>query len=209
MAPKPETEFWATRLTRYLAWASGALLLLGCAGMITLDVVTRAIFGRTVIESFELSSYAFAAAVTIGLAYTIASKSNIRIDLLTTRLPRPLRIALDCLSHLGIVAIALALAWFAFATWDQSRALNARSISTLQVPLVFPQGVWLAGLIWFALFACIVALRVVALLARRRYNAVEQLIGPVTLSEEIEQAGVPTTGDTAAPSSSTQPGAKP
>jgi len=190
MAPKPESRFWATRLTRYLAWASGALLLFGCAGMITLDVITRAIFGRTVIESFELSSYAFAAAVTIGLAYTVATKANIRIDLLTRRLPRPLRIGFDCVAHLGIVAVALALAWFAFATWDQSRALNAKSISTLQVPLVFPQGVWLAGLFWFALFAVIVAVRVAILLVLRRYDAVEQLIGPASLSEEIEQAGV-------------------
>lgn len=192
MAVKPKSEFWATRVTRYLAWVSGGLLLVGCAGLITLDVITRSIFRRTVIESFELSSYAFAAAVTLGMAFTVSSKANIRIDLLTARLPRSVRIACDILGHLGIVLIASTLAWFAFATWEQSRALNAKSISTLQIPLVVPQGIWTAGLIWFALFACLIAWRAAWFLAKRDLAAVERLIGPVTLVEEIEQAGVAT-----------------
>jgi len=184
-------EFWANRITRWLAWISGGFLLFGCAGLITLDVVTRYFLNRTVFESFELSGYALAASVALGMAYTISARSNIRIDLVSSRLPLRARIALDFVAHLGLTLLALVIAWYATQTWLQSQKLEAKSISILQVPLVVPQGIWLFGLCWFALFACLVAGRAAASLLRRDLAAVQSLIGPATLQEEIEQAGHP------------------
>ncbi len=43
------------RISRILAWIAGAFILFGCGFLITLDVVTRTILRRGVIESFELS----------------------------------------------------------------------------------------------------------------------------------------------------------
>lgn len=184
-------EFWAARVSRYMAWVSGAILLIGCAGSITLDVVLRYFLNRTVVESFEVSGYAFAAAVGLGMAYTIACKSNIRIDLVANRLPRPFRVAADVLAHLSIVVVACTIAWYALQTWSQSFKLDAKSISSLQVPLILPQGVWLLGLLWFAVFAILVLGRAARLLARGDINGVQHLVGPATLKEEIEQAGAP------------------
>lgn len=186
-------EHWAARISRYLAWASGALLLFGCAGLITLDVILRYIFNRTVVESFELSGYAFGAAIGLGMAYTISAKSNIRIDLVSNRMPPPIRALLDMAAHLGLVLVAVTIGWYALQTWLQSAKLDAKSITILQIPLVIPQGFWLAGLLWFALFAAIVALRAAAALARRDLKTVDALIGPATLREEIEAAGAPET----------------
>ena len=53
----------AQRISRLFAWAAGACILFGCGLLVSLDVITRAIFRRGVIESFEISGYAFAAAV--------------------------------------------------------------------------------------------------------------------------------------------------
>ncbi len=77
----------AQRITRVVAWIAGALILVGCGALISLDVVLRAIFRRAVVESFEISSYCFAAAIGLGLAFTVTSKSNIRIDILVQNLP--------------------------------------------------------------------------------------------------------------------------
>lgn len=186
-----QPQSWAARLSRYLAWLSGGILLIGCAGSITLDVVLRYFLNRTVVESFEISGYAFAAAVALGMAYTVSCKSNIRIDLVANRLPLPLRVALDLVAHLAILVVAGTIAWYALQTWLQSLKLDAKSITILQVPLILPQGIWLLGLIWFALFAALIAWHSARLLLRGDLAGVQQLIGPATLREEIEQAGAP------------------
>lgn len=186
-----QPQSWAARLSRYLAWLSGGILLIGCAGSITLDVVLRYFLNRTVVESFEISGYAFAAAVALGMAYTVSCKSNIRIDLVANRLPLPLRAVLDLVAHLAILVVAGTIAWYALQTWLQSLKLDAKSISILQVPLVLPQGIWLLGLIWFALFAALIAWQSARLLLRGDLAGVQHLIGPATLREEIEQAGAP------------------
>ncbi len=186
-----QQRFWAARISRYLAWLSGGILLVGCAGAITVDVVLRYFLNRTVVESFEISGYAFAAAVALGMAYTVSCKSNIRIDLLANRLPLLPRVILDLVAHLAIVAVAATIAWYALQTWLQSLKLDAKSITILQVPLILPQGIWLAGLIWFALFAAIVAWYAARQLMRGNLAGVQNLIGPATLQEEIEQAGAP------------------
>ncbi len=183
--------FWAARVSRYLAWAAGAILLVGCAGSITLDVVLRYFLNRTVLESFEVSGYAFAAAVALGMAYTVACKSNIRIDLIARKLPRGPRVALDVMAHLAILLVAGTIAWYAGWTWAESLRLDAKSISSLQVPLVLPQGIWLLGLLWFAVFSLLVAGRSALLLLKRDIDGVAGLIGPATLEEEIEQVGAP------------------
>jgi len=184
---QPESR--AARISRYLAWLSGGILLVGCAGSITVDVVLRYFLNRTVVESFEISGYAFAAAVALGMAYTISCKSNIRIDLLANRLPLLPRVILDLVAHLAILAVAATIAWYALQTWLQSLKLDAKSITILQVPLILPQGIWLLGLLWFALFAAMVAWSAARRLLRGDLAGVQALIGPATLQEEIEQAG--------------------
>jgi TRAP-type C4-dicarboxylate transport system permease small subunit len=185
----PESR--AARISRYLAWLSGGILLVGCAGSITVDVVLRYFLNRTVVESFEISGYAFAAAVALGMAYTISCKSNIRIDLVANRLPLRPRVILDLVAHLAILAVAATIAWYALQTWLQSLKLDAKSVTILQVPLILPQGIWLLGLLWFALFAALVAWSAARLLWRGDLAGVQALIGPATLQDEIELAGAP------------------
>jgi hypothetical protein len=58
-------EPWPQRVSRVRAWIAGAVVLLGCSsGLITVDVITRAIFERGVVERFELSGYALVGART-------------------------------------------------------------------------------------------------------------------------------------------------
>ena len=78
----------------------------------------------------------------------------------------------DCLAAaLSLTLVALALAWYCFSTLTQSWRMGAKSISTLQVPLALPQGVWWIGMFWFAIMAVLVPLQAVAkLLAGRAHT---------------------------------------
>jgi TRAP-type C4-dicarboxylate transport system permease small subunit len=176
-------------LTRRLAWLAGAIILLGCGALISIDVVTRAIFRRGMVESFELSGYALAAAVGLGAAFTVTSKSNIRVDIALDLLPRGVRRGFDLLAALALAVTAVALAWFCFGTLAQSHSMDAKSVSTLQTPMVIPQGIWWAGLAWFALVAVLWPL-----LALRRWLAgdargFDAAVGSLRVEEEISQSG--------------------
>ncbi|KAF0228413.1 MAG: TRAP-type transport system small [Beijerinckiaceae bacterium] len=187
------------RISRVLAWAAGAIILFGCAGLITIDVVTRYFFKRGMVESFEISGYALAACIGLGMAFTVTSKSNIRVDILLDSLPDPIRIACDILASLALALIAVALAWHSFGTLQQSWAMGAKSVSTLQTPMILPQGIWWVGLFWFAAMAVLIPFQALARLMRRERGGFNHLIGSLRVVEEIEQAGVPASGEKVQP----------
>ena len=66
----------ATIMASWAAWAAGAIVLVGCSFLITIDVITRFLFKRGMVESFEISGYALAACIGLGLAFTVTSKAN-------------------------------------------------------------------------------------------------------------------------------------
>lgn len=178
------------RISRVLAWAAGAIVLVGCSFLITIDVITRFLFKRGMVESFEISGYALAACIGLGLAFTVTSKANIRVDILLGALPGKARIVCDILASLALALIAVALAWFARGTLAQSWALNAKSVSQLQTPMVLPQGIWCAGLAWFACMAVLIPIQAIARLIAQDRAGFDALIGSLQVTEEIEQSGV-------------------
>jgi TRAP-type C4-dicarboxylate transport system permease small subunit len=177
------------RISRILAWIAGAVILVGCAGLITIDVVTRYFFKRGMVESFEISGYALAACIGLGMAFTVTSKANIRVDILLDALPARVRVLCDILAALALTIIAVALAWFTFGTLQQSWSMGARSVSTLQTPMILPQGIWWVGLFWFACIAVLVPVQAIARLIQRDRPGFDGLIGSLRVTEEIEQAG--------------------
>jgi TRAP-type C4-dicarboxylate transport system permease small subunit len=177
------------RLSRILAWIAGAIILMGCAGLITIDVVTRYFFRRGMVESFEISGYALAACIGLGMAFTVTSKANIRVDILLDALPDKVRVVCDLLASLSLTIIAVTLAWFTFGTLQASWTMNAKSVSVLQTPMILPQGIWWVGLFWFACMAVLVPVQAIAKLIRRDRKGFDGLIGSLRVAEEIEQAG--------------------
>lgn len=182
-------EPWPQRISRVLAWFAGAIVLVGCAGLISIDVVTRYFFKRGMVESFELSGYALAAAIGLGMGFTVTQKTNIRVDILLDMLPGKVRVACDILASLSLTMIAVTLAWFAFGTLQASWTMNAKSVSTLQTPMVLPQGVWWVGLFWFACMAVLTPIQAISRLVARDRAGFNAMIGSLRVTEEIEQAG--------------------
>jgi TRAP-type C4-dicarboxylate transport system permease small subunit len=176
------------RVSRWLAWVAGAMILFGCAVPITIDVAMRFFFNRSAVESFEISGYGLAACVGLGLAFTVTTKAHIRVDFLVAKLPFPMRAACDLLAACALAVVAAALAWFAWGTVSQSWAMGARSMSHLQIPIVIPQGLWWIGLFWFACMAVLAPIQAVIRLARGDRAGFEAAIGSADLDAEINEA---------------------
>ena len=182
------TEPLPQRVSRWLAWVAGAVILFGCAVPITIDVAMRFFFNRSAVESFEISGYGLAACVGLGLGFTVTTKAHIRVDFLVARLPFPLRAACDLLAASALAVVAGALAWCAWGTVSQSWAMGARSMSHLQIPIVIPQGLWWVGLFWFACMAVLAPVQAVIRLARGDRSGFEAAIGSADLDTEINEA---------------------
>jgi len=155
------------RISRWLAWLAGAIILFGSAVPIAIDVIARQIIGRTVVESFEMSEYALAACIGLGLGYTVTSRAHVRVDILTARLPRNLRLVFDLNASVTLAATALAMAWYALSVIQETWRLDARSISTLRAPLILPQSLWWAGFFLFATVASLMPILAAALRLQR------------------------------------------
>lgn len=183
-------EPWPQRISRILAWVGGAIILVGCSGLITIDVVTRYLFKRGMVESFEISGYALAACIGLGLGFATTSKTHIRVDILLDAFPRPVRVAFDLLSALSLALLAIALAWFCWGTLAQSMAMNAKSVSALQTPMALPQSVWWVGIFWFACVAVMLPVQAVLRLMAGDGPGFDALIGSLRVTDEISQAGV-------------------
>lgn len=177
-------------VSQVLAWVAGLLILVS-ALIVSIDVITRAVLRLTFLQSFELSSYAFAAAVTLGLAYTLVSRAHIRIEVVYVLLKPPLRVALDLVAIVTLAATAIAFAWFAAQTVLYTYDINAHSNTTLAVPLVVPQAFWLAGLVWFAITAIWLTVASVRHLLKGQPDRVSREIGVLALQEELEQTDIP------------------
>lgn len=180
------------RISRGLAWLAGAIILLGCAVPISVDVISRALIGQTVVESFEISGYALAACIGLGMGYTVTSKANVRVDILTARLPRPARLGVDMIASLALAVTAFAFAYYTFDVLTESWRLGARSVSTLQVPLILPQTVWWLGFAWFATVACLTPVLALVRLLSRDTNGAEALISTTDLGDEMKEIGIDT-----------------
>lgn len=182
------TEPLPQRLSRWLAWVAGAVILFGCAVPITIDVAMRYFFNQSAVDSFEISSYGLAICIGLGMGFTVTTKAHIRVDFLAARLPFPLRAACDLLAAFALALVAAALAWFAWGTLEQSWSLGARSMSQMRVPLVLPQGLWWIGLFWFACMAVLAPVQAVLRLIRGDRAGFDAAIGSADLDAEIAEA---------------------
>ena len=188
--PMLPNEPWPQRISRIFAWLAGACILFGCGALISVDVITRFVFKRGMVESFEISGYMLAACIGLGLAFTVTSKSNIRVDILLDAFPYRLRAACDLLAAFALAVIAVALVWFTWKTLAQSWTMNARSTSVMQTPMVLPQGVWWIGLLWFAFMAVLLPLQSMLRLLAGDRRGFDKFIGSLRVTEELQQAGI-------------------
>ncbi len=164
------------RVGIWLSYVGGGLILLS-AFAVSLDVITRRLFGATYLESFELTRYAFAIAVALGFSSAAMARSHIRIDVLYTMFPRALRLILDIVSILALIWLAAVLAWYAWDLALESFDRGSRSATGLRLPLAGPQMLWASGLTLF-LFSCVwLLLRALVGLLRGQPREVERAVG--------------------------------
>lgn len=174
------------RLVARVAVIAGGVAILISAFMIAADVIMRRVLGLSTWGADEFSYYALAISTSWAFAHAMLVKAHIRIDMLTMRLSWPLRSASNVMALASMGFLALWACWAILEDVERSWARGATSLTRLETPLWLPQGLWLAGFVFFAASVLLLLLRVLAALFIERSHETAELHGGTTsLQEEI------------------------
>src|SRR5207249_4225345 len=134
----------------------------------------------------ELGGYILALAGALSFSVALVARAHIRIDIVHDHLPRVLRIPLNLLASLSILACALALLRMAWFAYDESAALGATAQTPWATPLKYPQALWVAALVPFLAVCAVEVSRIVALLAKGDTREIDRSYGPRTAQDELD-----------------------
>lgn len=114
---------------------------------VVLGVVSRYVFNRPVVFSFELSTVMLAYVTFWGLALAARSESNITIDLVVNVLPGRARLLAQLCAELIVLAICVVFAYYGVVlTMRTGMELTALQVSAKWLYAAFPTGFSLFGL---------------------------------------------------------------
>ena len=183
---------WLDRSLDVVRWIARAAVIIGGAAillsgvMITTDVIMRRILGLSTWGADELSYYALAISSSWAFAYAMLVKAHIRIDMLTMRASWPLRSASNIIALASMGFLALMACWAILEEVERAWSRGATSITRLATPLWIPQGLWLAGFVFFAITIFLLLARVIAaLVIERSHEIAERHGGTPTMEDEI------------------------
>ena len=172
------------RLVQLLA-ILGGYGLLGLSMLVAFEVVSRKFFAFSLQGVDEIGGYVMAAAVALGISYTLLHRSHTRIDIFVDRLPVRAQPAFHAFSMVALAVFGVFMAWRATVTVIESIQYQSVASTPLQTPLWIPQVIWDAGLVFFAILATVLAVHAVVM-AVRDPGVVMARYGTRSVREEVD-----------------------
>jgi TRAP-type C4-dicarboxylate transport system permease small subunit len=174
------------RVQRLLAWVFGAIFL-GLSVIVTVETLARKLFNYSIQGADELGGYALAVGSVIAFSLALVGRNHIRVDVFHERFGATARAVLNLIAYVSLAAFALLLAFVAFKVLADTRAYGSTAPTPWQTPLLWPQSVWYAGLLVFALVTVVYATRAIRLFARGDVRRLNDEFNPKSAKEEVKE----------------------
>ena len=174
------------RIEGVLANVFGAIFLL-LSVVVVVETVSRKVFNVSLQGADELGGYALAVGSTIAFSLALMGRNHIRVDVFHEKFPRVVQAALNWLSIASLATLGVFIAWIALKVLGDTRSYGSTAQTPWATPLIWPQSVWYAGLVIFALVACGYALRATQLLVTGRIDTLNHDFHPKSAKEELKE----------------------
>jgi TRAP-type C4-dicarboxylate transport system permease small subunit len=177
----------AEGISRIGAIIGGAMLLVASV-LICIDITLRYTMSVTLGGADEISGYALAISSAWGFSAALLSRSHIRIDTVYVRLKSiKVRALLDLISLATLMGFFGMVTWYAWGVVKQSWVSDSHSLSAIEAPLVIPQGLWFAGLLFFVFLCALLLVRGLLAFMSGDYPGLFALIGSKSALAEAEE----------------------
>ena len=174
------------RIETLLATVFGGIFLT-LSVVVAIETISRKLFNVSVQGADELGGYALAVGSTIAFSLALMGRNHIRVDVFHERFPRGMQAALNWLSIVSLAAFGAFIAWVAFKVIGDTLQYGSTAQTPWATPLIWPQSVWYAGLVVFALVAIGYAVRATLLLATSRIDTLNHDFHPKSTKEELKE----------------------
>lgn len=171
---------------RFLAWVFG-LIFVSLSAVVTVETLARKLFNYSIQGADELGGYALAAGSVIAFSLALVGRNHIRVDVFHELFPPRLKAVLNWLSYVLLAVFAVLMAFVALKVVTDTMAYRSTAPTPWQTPLIWPQSVWYAGLVVFALVTVAYALRATWLLVGGRIEALNRDFSPKSTKEEVKE----------------------
>jgi len=138
---------------------AAGLLLCGSVGINFVNIIGRYFFSVSLQWAEEMMLFLMVGCVFLGTGLVGWAGRQIRMDVIVSLFPRPVRHVLELASEIVTIATSLALAVFAWPVIHMLAAFDQRS-QAANIPLVIPQAMVPIGL---TLMALLVAVRLITI----------------------------------------------
>lgn len=169
-----------------LAWVFGTIFLV-LSVVVAVETLSRKLFNYSLQGADELGGYALAVGSTIAFSLALMGRNHIRVDVFHERLSIRAQAFLNWFSVFSIAAFGVFMAWVATKVIADTLQYGSTAQTPWATPLIWPQAVWYAGLVIFALVASGYALRATLLALGRRIDTLNNDFQPKSAKEELKE----------------------
>ena len=162
-------------------------LCLGLSIFISVEVVMRKLFGKSLQGADELGGYVLAITSTLAFCVALIGNNHIRIDLFHYRFPPKMQALLNWVAKLSTLFIAFLLAFSAVHVLQETIGYGSTAPTPWATPLKYPQIPWTIGLVMFFLLSCYYLVSATWMLLSGRWDELRVLFQPKGSADEVKE----------------------
>jgi TRAP-type C4-dicarboxylate transport system permease small subunit len=162
-------------------------LCIGLSIFVSVEVVMRKVFTKSLQGADELGGYMLAIGSTLAFCIALIGNNHIRIDIFHYKFPDKMQAVLNWLAKLSMLFISFLLAFAAVGVLQETMSYGSTAPTPWATPLHYPQIPWAIGLIIFFGLSCYYLLNATWLLITRRWDDLRVLYQPKGSADEVKE----------------------
>ena len=156
-------------------------------GLVTIETIARKLFNVSLQGVDELGGYALAVGSTIAFSLAVFGRNHIRVDVMHQHYPDWLKAWMNWFSAVSMAAFAIFLCWVALQVLIDSVTYGSTAQTPWATPLIYPQSLWYAGLVIFAIVSTCWAVWASYLLITGKRTELVTEFQPKSAKEELKE----------------------